>query len=157
MSSKDKIRSNDIFGTIAAVVMAVIGLWLLFAAVQHHDEKILGNGQSPTPHTSYSFLSSDAVSSNEQRISALFAADTLPGLIRKGLIKKYERTDSGTMVTVAGQIWNERSQFFKQSLLTALFVYNKVNGYTPHTRVVDNTSGLLYAEILPSSEMKLYN
>ena len=105
---------------------------------------------SQTSHTS-------DFSSDEKRIAHHFETDTLPGLIRKGLIKKYSRNESGTRIMVAGRVWKQRSAFFKQCLLKELLVYDKVNRYQPRAQIVDSISGLLYAEISPEAEIEFYD
>jgi hypothetical protein len=40
-------------------------------------------------------------------------------------------------VTVSGRVWNERSEFFKESFLTQLIVYNRVNGFPSRIRIID--------------------
>ncbi len=95
--------------------------------------------------------------SNEERIAKHFAEDTLPGLIKKGLIKKYQRTTEETCISVDGGLWNGRSAFFKQSLMKELSVYNTFNGYAVTARIVDSTSGKLYAQIAPSSKIIFYD
>jgi hypothetical protein len=70
-----------------------------------------------------------------------------------GLIKKYERHQTGTLLFVAGKLWSERSRFFKESLLSEVSIYNKVNGYSIETRVVDQCSQHLYA-LISSLEKK---
>ena len=99
----------------------------------------------------------DEFSVGEQRIAKQFANDTLPGLIQKGLIKKYERHQSGTLLLVVGSLWNERSEFFKKNLLLEIFVHNKVSGYELRTKIIDDKSGKLYAQILPSEKIEFYN
>jgi hypothetical protein len=89
----------------------------------------------------------------ERRIAWHFVMDTLPGLMQHGLIKKYERRQSGTLLYVTGKIWKERSKFFKESLLAEIMVYNKVNGHATDIRIVDHYSQRLYAQA-SSSEIK---
>ena len=120
------------------------------------------NTQSPDTHTvKYAFYPSytsrDAVGDVEKRVAQNFLKDTIPGLIRRGLITKYERNESGTRIMVSGRVWKKRSQFFKQSFMTALQVYDRLERLQPHARIVDNTSGALYAEISPDSKIALYD
>ena len=88
-------------------------------------------------------------SAEEQRIALQFSDVTLPGLKKLGLITRFERTSAETVITVSGRIWNDRSPFFKESFLTQVFIYNKVNGFAPDTRVVEEGSSKLLAQILP--------
>jgi hypothetical protein len=94
---------------------------------------------------------------DEKRIAKHFSVDTLPGLMQKGLIKKYHRNSSGTSLIVCGKLWKERSQYFKTSLLTEVFVHNKVSGYELSAKIIDSVSGKLYAQILPSTKIDLYD
>jgi hypothetical protein len=95
--------------------------------------------------------------SDEHRIAQRFEADTLPGLMRCGLIKKYERRQTGTVLFVAGKVWKARSRFFKESLLLEALVYNKVNGYALETRIVDHYSQQLYAHAISADRKEFYD
>ena len=99
----------------------------------------------------------DGSSNDEKRIAHHFIADTLPGLLRRGLIKKFGQNMFGTQVAVSGKIWKARSPFFKQSFLKALMVYDKVRGVRSRSTVVDSVSGNLYAEILSGDIVQLYD
>jgi hypothetical protein len=94
---------------------------------------------------------------NEHKIAQHFGVDTLPGLMRRGLIKKYERNESGNVLFVAGKLWKERSRFFKESLLSEALVYNKVNGYTLDTRIVDHRSKQLYAHAVSADRKEFFD
>lgn len=94
---------------------------------------------------------------DEERIAKHFAEDTLPGLMKKGLIKKYRRTAIGTYIAVNGALWKSRSEYFKHCLLKELLVYNTFHGYPAAARIMDSTSGKLYAQITPSSKTNFYD
>jgi hypothetical protein len=96
-------------------------------------------------------------SNNERRIARHFAVDTLPGLMQRGLIKRYERHNTWTMLHVEGKVWKKRSRFFKVSLLTEVLAYNKVNGYALNTRIVDHHSKELYAQALSEDRKEFFN
>jgi hypothetical protein len=96
-------------------------------------------------------------SQDEKRIARHFAADTLPGLMQKGLIRRYLRSASGTSIAVDGKLWKKRSKFFKTSLLTEVSVFNKVQGYELSTRITDNFSGKLYAYLSPEAKIDFYD
>ncbi len=96
-------------------------------------------------------------SDDEMRIANRFLIDTLPGLMHKGLIKKYERNEYGTIIFVSGRVWKARSPFFIQSFMKELLLYNKVCGYLPRAQVVDSVSGNLYAEISPEAKVQFYD
>jgi hypothetical protein len=103
------------------------------------------------------FFSTKECSSDEKRIAEHFAADTLPGLMQKGLIQKYQRTASGTSLVVRGELWKKRSIFFKTSLLREIIVFNKVQGYKLSTKIIDSLSGKVYVSISPSTKMDFYD
>jgi hypothetical protein len=103
------------------------------------------------------FFPKKEYSLDEKRIANHFSADTLPGLMQKGLIQKYRRNASGTCISVNGNLWKGRSKYFKYGLLTEVFVYNKVNDYELSTMIIDSLSGKLYAQILSSAKMDFYD
>jgi hypothetical protein len=94
---------------------------------------------------------------DERRIARHFILDTLPGLMQRGLIRKYERCESRTFLHVAGKVWKNRSRFFKESLLSEILVYNKVRGYALETSIVDHRSRRLYAQALSTEERKFFD
>jgi hypothetical protein len=96
-------------------------------------------------------------SKNEKRIAKHFAADTLPGLLQKGLICRYLRDKTGTSITVSERLWKQRSMFFKMSLLAEICIFNKVQGYELSTKITDSLSGKLYAYLSPSEKMEFYD
>jgi len=103
------------------------------------------------------FFSKKECSPDEKRIAINFSADTLPGLMQKGLIQKYRRNASGTCIFVNGNLWKGRSEYFRHSLLTEVFVYNKVNDYKLSTKIIDSVSGKLYAQLSSSAKMDFYD
>lgn len=139
---------------IILVVVTVREIYL-----QMHRPLISANNRSG--HNPSAFLApSDqncGFTADEKRIAHRFLNDTLPGLIQMGLVKRYERRESGTLITVAGHVWKRRSQFFRLSFLTEVMEYNKVNGYEFRTQVKDSISGNLYAEISSQAKMKFYD
>jgi hypothetical protein len=94
---------------------------------------------------------------DEQRVARHFEMDTLPGLMQRGLIRRYERREMGTLLLVEGKIWRQRSRFFRESLLTEMLVYNKVNGFAPETQVVDYASRRLYARASASDRKEFFD
>lgn len=154
-----KIRMGRIFSSYVSPLLIVCAiLWGIFLVIERSDRKIMEQYQS-----SYRLAhrqdndSTNRFSLDEERIANHFIADTLPGLMQKGLIKKYTREQSGTLLHVEGKIWKDRSEFFRQSLLMEIFVYNKVHGYAASTRVIDNQSEKLYASIEPPDRIKFYD
>jgi hypothetical protein len=126
---------------------------------------ILWQIQKPTPAYQYKrqlvysspFFHTKEYSPEEKRIAKHFAVDTLPGLMQKGLICRYQRNVSGTFIAVSGRLWEKRSIFFKTSLLTEISVFNKVQGYELSTKIIDSLSGKLYAYLSPSAKMDFYD
>lgn len=93
----------------------------------------------------------------QERIARHFAEDTLPGLIKMGLIKKYRREPSGMLIAVDGKTWKRRSLYFKQCLLQEVAAYNTFHGYEIQTKVIDSTSGILYAQISPPAKIDYFD
>ncbi len=126
---------------------------------------IVWQTQKPNPAYQYKrqvvytspFFSIKECSPDEKRIAKHFAVDTLPGLMQKGLIQKYQRTASGTSIAVSGGLWRKQSKFFKTSLLKEVFVFNEVQGYELSTKIIDGLSGKLYACISSSTKMDFYD
>lgn len=92
----------------------------------------------------------------EARIARQFSDTTLPQLTSLGLIKHYSRTEIETIITVSGVLWNERSEFFKESLLEQIFIYNQVHGYSVRTKIIDVTTNRLMAEIIPPDRKTIF-
>lgn len=139
---------------IAAACLIIV---IAFSLMKHHDDRLLGGEISYKPNNTKVIEQTQSVTDDERRVARVFAADTLPALIQKGLVKKYERTDAGTLIAVSAKIWRNRSDFFKRSFLTAVFIDNKVHGYELRSRVVDAVTGKLFAQVLPSFTMQFYD
>ncbi len=139
------------------LILVVVGLRIVCLRM----ETMISGPASAMHAEKYSFsvshVNEGSVTPDEQRVAQRFVKDTLPGLIRKGLITRYERNPSGTRIVVSGLLWKNRSTFFKQSFMAALLVYDKVEKFHPHARVVDGASGTLYAEISPESKISFYD
>lgn len=151
------LLSRMLSSTPFCVLMVCAMLWGGFILLERSDTAILENRTKYRLRSMHEGIMSDQHSADEQRVAKHFAVDTLPGLLQRGLIKKYKRERSGTVVFVAGNLWNERTEYFRQCLLKELFIYNKVNGFEPSTRVVDSRSGKLYAEITPPTRIQFFN
>ena len=93
---------------------------------------------------------------HEIRVAKKFSDTTLPGLMKKGLIIKYDRRQVETVVTVSGKIWKNRSPFFKESFLTQMMIHNRVRGYPTAVKIVDQRSSRLYAQITTSEQKIIY-
>lgn len=148
-----RIVSSNLFFTLIVCVV----LWCAFILIERSDTAIMEKQTKYGLTCTSENTPAAQFSLDEQRVATHFIVDTLPGLMQKGLIKKYTREKSGTMVLVAGKIWNERTVFFRECLLKELFIYNKVNGFEPSTRVVDSRSGKLYAEITPPTQIEFFD
>lgn len=139
---------NIIVGAIvASLTIATIML------IQRRDEKILSHfyrwGQ-------LNDTVSIAATEQERKTALQFSDTTLPGLKELGLITGFTRTEIETIVTVSGKTWNERSVFFKEQLLDQIFIYNRVNGFAVNTKVVDDETSRLYAQIVPPDQRMIF-
>ena len=95
--------------------------------------------------TSFLLRDSSKALTTKEKIALHFVQDTLPGLMRMGLVGKYVRSETKTILYVRGKLWKARTRFFQESLLTESMVYNAVNGYPLETQIVDDTNDHLYA------------
>ena len=137
------------------LVLGLVGLIYLLTDRSDTNIKEKNNHRRATTMSPIQWIKES--SSNEQRIAQHFAADTLPGLMRRGLIKRYERHQSGNIIFVEGKVWKARSRFFKESLLSEALVYNKVNGYALETRIVDHRSQQLYACAISTDRKEFFD
>jgi hypothetical protein len=141
-------------------VKLIIGLGLIYIAFIWTNRPDSSVQRSTNYHRSTHVLLEQWTknfSREEDRIAQHFSVDTLPGLMRRGLIKKYERHQTGTILFVAGKIWKTRSRFFKESLLSEALVYNKVNGYELETRIIDHRSQQLYAKAISADRKEFFD
>lgn len=147
---------NNTQKNIIAVSVAIAFIGIAFHFIQRHDEQVLNGtlryGSTSDTIADHFTQATDA----EKRIALQFTNTTLPQLRRLGLVKSYTRTELDTVITVSGKIWNERSQFFKESLLEQIFVYNSVNGFALTTKIIDERTSELYAEITPPNRRDIY-
>jgi hypothetical protein len=153
---KINIKTN-----VGSMITGIVGLCLIafiaFSVIRQPVQPIAHANTEIHPNSLCPLLSNDKKqTTDEERVARHFAADTLPGLIKKGMIKKYQRTVSGTYIAVNGNLWKRRSSYFKRCLLKEVLVYNTFNGYAISTQIVDSTSGKLYAQIAPSATMDFY-
>ena len=142
------------------IIKLIIGLGLIYIVsvwTNQSDSTVKGTHKPHrTDHTPPAQWI-QGIKSDEHRIAQRFEADTLPGLVRCGLIKKYERHQTGTVLFVEGKVWKDRSKFFKESLLLETLVYNKVNGYALETRIVDHCSQQLYAHAVSEERKEFFD
>ena len=127
------IRDNRTKDAIELLACALIFFGIV-NLINHSDNVILAKRQS------YHILSNSLLPQgqpyveDEMRISNLFVEDTLPRLIRYGLVKKYELTQCKTVLFVNGKLWKQLA-FFKDCLLKEILVHNKINGHAPETLI----------------------
>ena len=133
---------------LLSIVFIII--WQDKKSIPDHKDKQQSLGACP-------FLSNKECKPDEQRIANHFSVDTLPGLMQNGLIEKYGRSAFGTCIAVNGKLWKIRSKYFKKSLLTEVFVYNKVNDYELSAKIIDSVSGKLYAQISSTAKIDIYD
>jgi len=145
MSNKGK---NIIVGTIA---FAVIG-FIIFL-IREWDREVLA-----TIHRgAYEYdTSAFRPTVDEIRIAKQFSDTILPQLKLLGLITQYHRSDMETIITVSGTLWNDRSAFFKKSLLEQIFIYNHTNRYPVNTKIIEEKTSRLVAEIIPPDKRTVY-
>jgi hypothetical protein len=157
-SEKKKYRCHQ--NIMTNVVKLTIGLGLIFiVCISRYHLNLPINGTNISRYSDHTPPKQwiKGLKSDEHRIAQQFDADTLPGLMRSGLIKKYARHQTGTILFVSGKVWKERSRFFKESLLLASLVYNKVNGYPLETRIVDCCSQQLYAHAVSADRKEFFD
>lgn len=127
--------------------LIMLGMTVL---INHTNNGILAQRQAFRASSSTFLPQGKPFDTDDERISNLFVEDTLPRLIQFGLVKKYELTQVKTLLYVNGKMWKQRSQYFKNCLLTEILVHNKIDGYSPETQIVDNQTRRVYARISPS-------
>ena len=137
---------------IGLAVIGIVYIWTdqTYTKARRRDNDHNSSGLSLIQKT-------DEFNRDESKIAKHFALDTLPGLMKCGLIKKYERRQSGNVLFVAGKLWQKRSRFFKESLLSEILIYSKVNGYTLETRIIDHSSHRLYAQAISENQKEFFD
>ena len=153
------IEILNLYPTLRKLLVLAIGIALLLivlALIERSDKAIVERQSRQGVAVYLLSQPSNAFTADERRIAHLFIADTLPRLMKKGLITRYERNAANTNLLVAGRVWKARSRFVKESLMTAVLVYNRVNGFNAWTRILDDRTGMLYAQVLPSDRKELY-
>lgn len=142
-------RWKDIIAGVVALAVVSTAVYLMV----EWDTRVL---QNYPPFTADHDTSIFRPTPDEERIAQQFSDTTLPQLTELGLIRRYARTEIETIITVSGRLWEERSPFFKESLLEQIFIYNKVKGFAVQTKIIDDESSVLYAEILPPDRKNIY-
>jgi len=148
---KDKTKDFIELLLCVLIISAIVSL------ISRMDTAILAKRQSIQTLRNPVLPPGDLFLNDEVRISNLFVEDTLPRLIEYGLVKKYELTQRGTIVSVNGKLWKHTSPFFKNSLLKEILAHNRVNGYAAETHIVDDRSNKLVAKIAPSFEFTFFD
>ncbi len=146
-------RTKDLIELIVCVLIIVGAI----DRVARSDHAILANKQPPHLLSNSYLLQGQFFDQDEVRISRLFAEDTLPRLMQCGLVRKYELTQSRTLLFVNGRMWKGTSKFFKSCLLTEIAVHNKTNGLAPETMVLDDRSRRLFAKISASDAVAFFD
>lgn len=136
---------------VGIVAIAVVST-AVFLIVRWDNQVMNGMRQFSFRNDSSAFRPTE----DELRIARQFSDTTLPQLQSLGLIKRYSRTAIETIITVSGRMWKERSPFFKESLLEQIHIYNKVKGFTVQTKIIDDETSVLYAEIIPPDRKNIY-
>ena len=138
---------------IIAVSCALFLVGMTFYFIHRHDERLLNN---PALWGRMNDTLKNSATEEEKRVALQFSDSTLPELKRLGLITRYTRTEIETVITVSGTIWKKRSDFFKESLLEQIFIYNAVNGFAVRTKIIDYKTSELYAEITPPNQRTIF-
>jgi hypothetical protein len=149
--TKDQTKDSIELVLCTLIIIVIIGF------ISHTDSTILAKRQSFQILSNAFLPQGQPFLTDEIRISNLFVEDTLPRLIRSGIVKKYELTHRRTLLFVNGKLWKQRSQFFKNCLLKEILAHNTVNGYSPETRIIDNQSRKLFAKISPSFSFTFFD
>jgi hypothetical protein len=153
----DTIIKRNVVRIITGISVLCLILFIAFSVFRQPVKPLPNAVLEIHPNSFCPIFTNEVKHTDEERIAKHFAIDTLPWLMKKGVIKKYQRTASGTCIAVNGNLWKCRSRYFKQCLLKEVLVYNTFNGYAVSTQIVDSTSGKLYAQIAPSTKMDFYD
>ena len=158
ITEEKKVRHEYNLPVILLKFSVVLCVFYLFSVWTFQSDIKPAGKSSDHPRTDLFFLHKPNESTHdEQRIARHFAIDTLPGLMRMGLIKKYERHESGSLLLVAGKVWKNRSKFFKECFMREMIIYNHVNGYAGGIRVLDSSTHQLYAHVLSENQKEFYD
>ena len=149
--------SKDQTINLSELILCALIMFGITELINRTDNAILAKKQSLHILSNSLLPQGQPFVKDEMRISNLFVEDTLPRLIEYGLVKKYELTQRGTIVSVNGKLWKHTSPFFKNSLLKEILAHNRVNGYAAETHIVDDRSNKLVAKIAPSFEFTFFD
>lgn len=93
----------------------------------------------------------------ELKLAEKFETDTLPTILKTGLIKQFRRNEEMTFVMVDGTKWARQDYTMKADLIFEIVITNKVRGYASALQVLDYQTGKLYANIRPPSTVEMYD
>lgn len=97
-----------------------------------------------------------AFGAEQLKLARKFETDTLPRLLKAGIIKQFKRSNQMTLVFVDEQRWKNQPHEAKVDVLSELLASNLVNGYSSWTDVRDFETGKLLAGISFSGSVELY-
>ena len=157
MDMPEQIDHHGLKRSIFRYASLIIMLSFVYMILWYDNKATPERAEIQQDHEICPFLSKERFTPDEQRVAKQCSTDTLPELMRKGLIEKYERNTYGTYIAVNGNLWKNRSKFFKQSLMMEVLAYNKVNCFQLSTKVIDSLSSKLYVQISEASKIDFYD
>lgn len=102
-------------------------------------------------------LGSAMFTAQELKLAEKFETDTLPTILKTGLVKQFKRNDDMTFVLVDGTKWVRQEYTTKAELIFEIVITNKVRGYASALQVRDFETGKLYANICPPAIVEMYD
>ena len=144
--------------TLAVIVALVLtaGGWLLYRyeinRYDWHGMRLLAGATDSLK----SSLRDSAWTPEERRQGELFGSDTIPHLMRSGLIAQYREESGRAIVVVNGKLWLDRSEYFKISFLKQAYLSLRMRSESPAIEVRDSASRALVAEALSPSDIRIY-
>lgn len=146
------MSSSTLKDFLAGIVALAVISAAVYLIVRWDNQVLEGMRQFTMQNDSSAFRPTE----DELRIARQFSDSTLPQLRSLGLIKRYSRTAIETIITVSGRMWKERSPFFRESLLEQIHIYNRVNHFAVQTKIIDDETSVLYAEIIAPDRKNIY-
>jgi hypothetical protein len=158
-------------GILGIAALALLGAaFLLFLRVEHnalyrHERPIrpgikigpqVSQRGSQTQSDSLHELLGSKSTEDDRRMTAVFSSDTLPRMLKIGLIKELRRGESNSLMIVNGRMWRARKKETKQELLLQLRSFNKVHNHPTPVQVRDDSTRQLLAEISPTAEVSIF-
>ena len=133
--------NHSIYKNILLLLLVITLALVAFMFIVHRDRYVIHKY-----HPQRTMTGNSTVTDEERRIARQFSDSTLPYLQRIGMVTGFTQTDVEVIVRVSGTLWNGRSRFFKDSFLTGLSTYTKVEGYELPIKIIDEQTGKLYAQ-----------